>query len=451
MTAAALADGPHRVVMSVSDAAGNPASATQTLTVDTVSPVVTITGGATATTNDADPTIAGTSDAAPGTTVTVSIAGQTMTTLVQANGSWNATPSSVGEGTWPVVASAPDPAGNVGSARQTLTIDADAPKGAGTTGTGTTGTGTTGTGTTGTGTTGTDTTGAGTTGPNGAIGPAPPPGYWMATANGQVFSFGAAHYYGGLPAVAPSPGVRHIEPTPSGNGYWLLDRSGGVTAYGDAPALGRPQGLAKGEDATSLSSTPTGHGYWVFTSLGRAVPFGDAGFFGDLSALHLNAPVVGIGRHPVRPRLLAGRPPTAGSSASATPRFHGSTGGLRLNKPIVGMAAVPTPTGDGYWLVASDGGVFSFGDAPFRGSTRQRPPQPTGDRHGPVRLGVPRVGGRRRRLQLQRPAVPRLPWRHPALQPGHLHRHPRRPLRRPSSTPTASAHRHPPNWALPPG
>ena len=37
--------------------------------------------------------------------------------------------------------------------------------------------------------------------------------------------------------------------------------------------------------------------------------------------------------------------------------FHGSTGGTTLNKPIVGMAA--TPSGNGYWLVASDGGVFA--------------------------------------------------------------------------------------------
>ena len=127
VTAAALSDGPHRVVMSVSDAAGNTASFTQMLTVDTVSPVVAINGGATATTNDLDPTITGTSDAAPGTTVTVSIAGQTMTTLVQANGTWNATPTLVGEGTWPVVASAPDPAGNIGSAGQTLTIAVNGP------------------------------------------------------------------------------------------------------------------------------------------------------------------------------------------------------------------------------------------------------------------------------------------------------------------------------------
>jgi hypothetical protein len=122
VTAATLSDGPHRVIMSVSDAAGNLASLTQWLTVDTVPPAVTITGGATATTTNLDPTITGTSNAAPGTTVTISIAGQTMTTLLQTNGTWNATPTFVGDGTWPVGASAPDPAGNVGSARQALTI-----------------------------------------------------------------------------------------------------------------------------------------------------------------------------------------------------------------------------------------------------------------------------------------------------------------------------------------
>jgi Ice-binding-like/Bacterial Ig-like domain len=122
VTAAALSDGPHRAVAEVSDAAGNPARFTQTLTVDTVSPVVAISGGPTATTDDVDPTITGTSNAAPGTTVTVSIAGQTMTTLLQPNGTWNATPTYVGDGTWTVIASAPDPAGNVGSAEQTLVI-----------------------------------------------------------------------------------------------------------------------------------------------------------------------------------------------------------------------------------------------------------------------------------------------------------------------------------------
>src|SRR5205085_1635564 len=58
--------------------------------------------------------------------------------------------------------------------------------------------------------------------------------------------------------------------------------------------------------------------------------------------------------------------------------FFGSTGSLHLNKPIVGMAAAPD--GKGYWLVASDGGIFSFGTARFFGST------------GAIKLNQPIVG-----------------------------------------------------------
>ena len=58
--------------------------------------------------------------------------------------------------------------------------------------------------------------------------------------------------------------------------------------------------------------------------------------------------------------------------------FFGSAGSLPLNAPIVGMAA--TPDGGGYWLVASDGGIFSYGDAAFYGST------------GSIHLNKPVVG-----------------------------------------------------------
>ncbi len=47
-------------------------------------------------------------------------------------------------------------------------------------------------------------------------------------------------------------------------------------------------------------------------------------------------------------------------------KFYGSEGALKLNKPIVTMAT--TPTHLGYWLFASDGGVFTHGDAGFFGS-----------------------------------------------------------------------------------
>jgi outer membrane protein assembly factor BamB len=58
--------------------------------------------------------------------------------------------------------------------------------------------------------------------------------------------------------------------------------------------------------------------------------------------------------------------------------FFGSQGGKPLNRPVVGMAA--TPSGKGYWEVASDGGIFSFGDANFFGS------------EGGKRLNAPIVG-----------------------------------------------------------
>jgi hypothetical protein len=58
--------------------------------------------------------------------------------------------------------------------------------------------------------------------------------------------------------------------------------------------------------------------------------------------------------------------------------FCGSMGGMQLNQPIVGMAA--SATGGGYWSVASDGGLFAFGDAGFHGST------------GAMRLNRPIVG-----------------------------------------------------------
>jgi len=58
--------------------------------------------------------------------------------------------------------------------------------------------------------------------------------------------------------------------------------------------------------------------------------------------------------------------------------FHGSMGGQHLNAPMVGMAA--TPGNGGYWEVGSDGGIFSFGNATFHGST------------GSLRLNAPIVG-----------------------------------------------------------
>ena len=83
--------------------------------------------------------------------------------------------------------------------------------------------------------------------------------------------------------------------------------------------------------------------------------------------------------------------------------FQGSIGGLPLVRPVVGIAA--TPDGGGYWLVATDGGVFNYGDAGFFGSMGGQaaqshpswadPPQP--DRPAPGPVGPVRPSGARSR------------------------------------------------------
>src|SRR2546425_12055293 len=78
-------------------------------------------------------------------------------------------------------------------------------------------------------------------------------------------------------------------------------------------------------------------------------------------------------------------------------RAWGAPGGA-LNAPLVGIAA--TPRGNGYWLLAQDGGIFSYGGARFYGSHRpMHPHRPRVGRAGePRRPGDWRGPARRRRL-----------------------------------------------------
>jgi hypothetical protein len=98
---------------------------------------------------------------------------------------------------------------------------------------------------------------------------------------------------------------------------------------------------------------------------GGVFSFGNAKFQGSTGAIHLNQPVVGMSydRASGGYWLVAS---DGGIFAFDAP-FDGSMGGIPLNKPVVGMAT--TPGGSGYWLVAADGGIFSFGNAAFQGST----------------------------------------------------------------------------------
>jgi L,D-peptidoglycan transpeptidase YkuD (ErfK/YbiS/YcfS/YnhG family) len=114
-----------------------------------------------------------------------------------------------------------------------------------------------------------------------------------------------------------------------------------------------------------MAATHDGGGYWLVASDGGIFSFGDAPFHGSTGAIHLNQPIVGLSATPDGGGywLVAS---DGGIFSFGDAPFHGSTGGIHLNQPIVGMSA--SSGGGGYWLVAADGGVFTFGDATFLGS-----------------------------------------------------------------------------------
>ena len=127
----ALADGDFTVDANVTDAAGNTASDTTTGTIDATAPTITI--NAPGSDNDTTPTLTGTTDTTPGSTVTLTITDstgntQTVTAIVQADGSYSAdVPAELAEGEFTVNASVTDEAGNTATADTTGEIDTTAP------------------------------------------------------------------------------------------------------------------------------------------------------------------------------------------------------------------------------------------------------------------------------------------------------------------------------------
>jgi hypothetical protein len=190
-------------------------------------------------------------------------------------------------------------------------------------------------------------------------------GYWLVAADGGIFSYGDATFYGSTGGLTLNRPIVGMAATPDGKGYWLVASDGGIFSYGDATFYGSTGAMVLNQPIVGMSSTTDGKGYWLEASDGGMFSYGDAEFFGSTGGSVLNKPIVGMA--PTADGLgywLAASDGGIFSYGDAS--FHGSTGSLILNKPIVGMAT--TPDGKGYWLVASDGGIFSYGDATYHGS-----------------------------------------------------------------------------------
>jgi hypothetical protein len=78
------------------------------------------------------------------------------------------------------------------------------------------------------------------------------------------------------------------------NGYWMVAADGGIFSFGDAPFYGSTAGIALGARVVGMLRNPVGPGYWIATAAGGVYAFG-CPQFGSLLAIPLNAPIVGIG------------------------------------------------------------------------------------------------------------------------------------------------------------
>lgn len=125
--AATLADGTYPVTATVSDPAGNESVATQSITIDTTPPAVAVAGGENASTNDATPTLSGFANVAPGTSVTVIVANQTLTGLVDDDQLWSVTAAALPDGLYRFIVIVSDAAGNETQVEHLLTIDTFVP------------------------------------------------------------------------------------------------------------------------------------------------------------------------------------------------------------------------------------------------------------------------------------------------------------------------------------
>ncbi|MCP5026941.1 MAG: M23 family metallopeptidase [Actinomycetia bacterium] len=185
-------------------------------------------------------------------------------------------------------------------------------------------------------------------------------GYWILDADGRVFAFGDAGFYGDMSAHDLNGPVLGLETHGRGTGYWLVADDGGVFAF-DVPFLGSMGALPLNTPVISMASTESGAGYWLVAGDGGVFAFGDADFHGSTGDLQLNAPVTSMAVHPAGDGywLYAG---DGGVFAFDVP-FYGSVPGLGLCDQPEAVALRGSDTGLGYWVAAADGRVFAFGDA----------------------------------------------------------------------------------------
>jgi hypothetical protein len=145
----------------------------------------------------------------------------------------------------------------------------------------------------------------------------------------------------------------------------LVVGAAGLVALGSASTVAlSPITAGAGPVRGHISGPLVSDNFWLATPTGSLYGFGVPSYGGP--GTHLNQPLVGLAATGDQQGywMVAS---DGGVFSYGDAHFYGSTGNIHLNRPIVGLTA--TSGGQGYWMVASDGGVFTFGDGAFYGST----------------------------------------------------------------------------------
>lgn len=188
-------------------------------------------------------------------------------------------------------------------------------------------------------------------------------GYRLTAGDGKVSDHGNLSYCGDLSTSVLPASVVSMTSTPDKGGYWLLLADGAVYAFGDAKWYGDLRGadwtggpVPPGAPVVSIAASSDGKGYFVVAATGSVYAFGDADYHGSRGGKSTDGSVVGIAVDPATGGywLVTSKGAVYAEDAPA----WGSLSSRALASPIVAIA--PTSSGTGYLLVAKSGTVYSY-------------------------------------------------------------------------------------------
>ncbi len=216
-------------------------------------------------------------------------------------------------------------------------------------------------------------------------------GYWLVAKDGGVFNFGGAKFAGstysygitGLSGAHPlNAPIVGVIPTPNGGGYWLIAADGGVFDFGNAKFYGSTysQGHTGLGGSNPISgrivggvATPSGNGYWLVSSTGAVYNFGGAANEGDTASKGYT----GLGgSHPLPAPIVS----IAADSAGTGYWLVGSDGSVYNFGSAVysgDVPSLPTPGKSSAGGSGQNNTTVATTQAPNVTTTHQNPPPPS--------------------------------------------------------------------------